>query len=262
MAHISHFLPPPNSDIASEFNPQLLHHTLWLCTKSNLTFNLIDIFLTVSESIGFPTKVKFYKSLLLSILLYGGENWTLRVETPKRVQTVETKCFRRFLGISWRENKNTIPKCCISSSFQSVENSVQSKVLSTQFIPKCWVLSSFQHVEYSVHYNVLSTQFITKYWVPCSVWKWWVPCSLQSVEYPVHCKLLTTTVISKCWVLCSCQSVVVPCSFQSVKYPVHYKVVSTLFITNYWLPQSFIKSSDDCDKSKSWIGVRCLLVWY
>lgn len=54
--------------------------------------------------ISFPTKMKFYKFLfLLSTQLNGCENWTLIADTPKRVQTFETKCFRRLLEI--KQNK-------------------------------------------------------------------------------------------------------------------------------------------------------------
>lgn len=58
-----------------------------------------------SKNISFPTKMELYKILVLSILLYGCESWTLIAETTKRVQTFETKCFRRLLGISWGEHK-------------------------------------------------------------------------------------------------------------------------------------------------------------
>ena len=59
-----------------------------------------------SREISFPTKMKLYRSLVLSILLYGCESWTMTAETTKRVQTFETKCFRRLLGISWRDRKS------------------------------------------------------------------------------------------------------------------------------------------------------------
>ena len=58
-----------------------------------------------SKDISFKSKVKLYKSLVLSILLYGCECWTLTAETTKRIQTFETKCYRRILGISWAERK-------------------------------------------------------------------------------------------------------------------------------------------------------------
>ena len=59
-----------------------------------------------SRSISFNTKIKLFRSLVLSILLYGCESWTMTAETTKRIQTFETKCFRRLLGISWKEHKS------------------------------------------------------------------------------------------------------------------------------------------------------------
>mgnify|MGYP006273469667 CR=1 FL=1 len=58
-----------------------------------------------SNDISFKTKVKLFRSLVISILLYGCESWTMTAETTKRIQTFETKCFRRLLGISWKDRK-------------------------------------------------------------------------------------------------------------------------------------------------------------
>lgn len=58
-----------------------------------------------SKDINFPTKMKLYNSLVLSIFLYGCESWTMTAETTKRVQSFETKCMRKLLGISWKDRK-------------------------------------------------------------------------------------------------------------------------------------------------------------
>ena len=58
-----------------------------------------------SRDISFPTKIQLYRSLVLSILLYGCESWTLTAETMKRLESFETKSFRRLLGISWADRK-------------------------------------------------------------------------------------------------------------------------------------------------------------
>jgi len=54
-----------------------------------------------SKEISFPIKLKLYKALIQTILLYGSETWTLTAETAKRIQSFETKCHRKLLGISW-----------------------------------------------------------------------------------------------------------------------------------------------------------------
>ena len=58
-----------------------------------------------SNSISLPTKLKLYKSLVLSILLYGCESWTLTADTEKRIEAFENKSYRRLLRISYKEHK-------------------------------------------------------------------------------------------------------------------------------------------------------------
>ena len=57
------------------------------------------------SKISFPTKYKLFRSLVVSILLYGCESWTLMADTEKKVQAFENKSLRKLLRISWREHK-------------------------------------------------------------------------------------------------------------------------------------------------------------
>ena len=52
------------------------------------------------SNISFQTKFKLYKSLVISILLYRCETWTLLAETERQIQAFENKCLRKFLHIS------------------------------------------------------------------------------------------------------------------------------------------------------------------
>ena len=45
-----------------------------------------------NRDISFGTKMKLFRSLVLSILLYRCESWTLTSELEKRIQVFETKC--------------------------------------------------------------------------------------------------------------------------------------------------------------------------
>ena len=45
------------------------------------------------------------KSFVTSILLYGGQTWTLLAESEKRIQAFETKWLRKLLRISFLEQK-------------------------------------------------------------------------------------------------------------------------------------------------------------
>ena len=59
----------------------------------------------ISKDISFATKIKLYKTLVLSTLLYGCESWTLTTDSTKRIQAFENKYYRRMLGISWKDRK-------------------------------------------------------------------------------------------------------------------------------------------------------------
>ena len=56
------------------------------------------------SAISFQTKHKLFRSLVISILLYGCEAWTLLAHTEKRIQAFENKCLRKLLRISYRDH--------------------------------------------------------------------------------------------------------------------------------------------------------------
>ena len=53
----------------------------------------------------FTSKLKLYKSLVTSILLYGCETLTLLADSEEEIQTFVTKCLRKLLRISYQEHK-------------------------------------------------------------------------------------------------------------------------------------------------------------
>ena len=53
------------------------------------------------------------RSLVTSIFLYACESWTLTEELQKRVQAMETRCYRKILCISYKDhvtNEEVRPK--------------------------------------------------------------------------------------------------------------------------------------------------------
>lgn len=69
-----------------------------------------------SRDISTKTKIRLLKSLIQSILLYGCESWTLTAESTKRIQSFDNKCYRRILGISWKDRRtNEYVQDCITS---------------------------------------------------------------------------------------------------------------------------------------------------
>ena len=56
------------------------------------------------KKISTSSKVKLMRSLVLAIFLYACETWTLTAELEKRIEALETRCFRRVLGISYKDH--------------------------------------------------------------------------------------------------------------------------------------------------------------
>ena len=55
--------------------------------------------------------------MVVSILLYGCETWTLLVDDERRIQALETRCLRKLLRISHREDKTSD---CVQSLVKSL----------------------------------------------------------------------------------------------------------------------------------------------
>ena len=56
-----------------------------------------------SNSLSFPVTLLLFKSLVVSVLLYGCERWTLTADLKRRIQAFEHTCYRRLLRISYTE---------------------------------------------------------------------------------------------------------------------------------------------------------------
>ena len=44
------------------------------------------------------TKIWIFKSVVIPVILYGCEAWTLNTDLKRRIDVFGTKCFRRFMG--------------------------------------------------------------------------------------------------------------------------------------------------------------------
>ena len=56
------------------------------------------------NNISLGPKVKLMRSLVISIILYACESWTLTAELEKRTQVFEMRCYRRLLNISYKDH--------------------------------------------------------------------------------------------------------------------------------------------------------------
>ena len=61
--------------------------------------NLDNIF--KSRDITLPTKVHLVKAMVLPVVMYGCESWTIKKVEHRRINAVEVWCWRRVLRVPW-----------------------------------------------------------------------------------------------------------------------------------------------------------------
>ena len=66
-----------------------------------------------SKHINFKLKYNLYRSLVLSILTYGCETWTISVAMQKKISAFENKAHRKLLGIKYQDR---ITNVCVRNS--------------------------------------------------------------------------------------------------------------------------------------------------
>ena len=63
-----------------------------------------------SRDITLPTKIHLVKAMVLSVIMYGCESWTLKKAQCQRIDAFELWCWRRLLRVPWtarRSNQST-----------------------------------------------------------------------------------------------------------------------------------------------------------
>ena len=79
-----------------------------------------------------PTKIKFFRACVESILLYGSETWTVTKTFEDRINGCYTQLLRRVLNISWRDHKTNEE---VYGEIPPLANSVRKRRL--QFAGHC-----------------------------------------------------------------------------------------------------------------------------
>jgi len=57
------------------------------------------------------TKIKLYNTLVLPVLLYGSETWTVKASDGRRIIAAEMKYMRRTAGYTWDRLQNKCTNC-------------------------------------------------------------------------------------------------------------------------------------------------------
>ena len=87
-------------------HPQFLLSVPW----RKATTNLVSIL--KSRDISLPTKIRLVKAIVLPVVMYGYEIWTIKKAERWRIDAFELWCWRRLLRVPWtaRRSKQSILK--------------------------------------------------------------------------------------------------------------------------------------------------------
>ena len=76
------------------------------------------------------TKVKIVQTLILPIILYGAETWTLKKKERAKIDAFEMWCWRNLLGVTYIDRKTNIEIIAIIKSKRTLEAEIVKLALS------------------------------------------------------------------------------------------------------------------------------------
>ena len=82
-----------------------------------------------SRDITLPTNVRLVKAMVLSVVMYGYESWTVKKAEHRRIDAFELWCWRRLLRVPWtamRSNQSILKEI-------SPEYSLEGLMLKLKF---------------------------------------------------------------------------------------------------------------------------------
>ena len=83
--------------------------------------NLDSIF--KSRDITLPTKFRLVKAMVIPVVMYGCESWTVKKADCERIDAVELWCWRRLLRVPWtarRSNQSILKEISPGSSLEGL----------------------------------------------------------------------------------------------------------------------------------------------
>ena len=54
-----------------------------------------------------PTKVHLVKAVIFPVVIYGCDNWTIKIAEHRRIDAFELWCWRRLLRVPWTARRST-----------------------------------------------------------------------------------------------------------------------------------------------------------
>ena len=62
------------------------------------------------RDITLPTKVHLVKAMILPVVMYGCESWTIKKDEHQRIDAFELWCWRRLLRVPWTARRTNHPQ--------------------------------------------------------------------------------------------------------------------------------------------------------
>ena len=75
-----------------------------LCNQSTIAAMTILKVIWNDKNIAISSKIRLMRSLAMSIFLHACETWIIAADIERRIQALEMRCFRKLLGISYRDH--------------------------------------------------------------------------------------------------------------------------------------------------------------
>ena len=61
-----------------------------------------------SRNITLPTKAHLVKAMVFSVVMYGGESWTIKKGEHQKINAFELCCWRRLFSVPWTERGSNL----------------------------------------------------------------------------------------------------------------------------------------------------------
>ena len=79
---------------------------IYLLLERKVMTNLDSIL--KSRDITLPTKVHLVKAMVLPVVMYGCESWTIKKAEHRRIDAFELWCWRRLLRVPWTARRSVL----------------------------------------------------------------------------------------------------------------------------------------------------------
>ncbi|GFO13372.1 endonuclease-reverse transcriptase [Plakobranchus ocellatus] len=89
-------------------------------------------------NIAISSKIRLLRSLVMSNFLYACKSWTLNANIERRIRAMETRCYRRLLGISYKDHITN------EQVRRGIENAIGPHVDLLTIVPQ-WKLRWYGH---------------------------------------------------------------------------------------------------------------------